>query len=479
MFDMSFGKSLKLILALGLVLAIGCGDDGTTNPMTDAGFDAGGGEMDGGPETDGGPEMDAGPETDAGPMENPCAAPLAAAVDAADLAGFSSADATEMVRADGNQALEADYAGHYRDDLANHPGCVARESYDANSEAYITDNEATVPAGTPYTGSEEFPYDCAAKEYTQDSPDTAKPIVILVHGNSSGVVSFEEYFVGSRAGTTISNVAGFEFAVDAAVRTQLASTLLADGYEVISFDARTDLVATLEDYNADSATGNPFGNIDHGWAVPMLQHLVKTVMQNNPDRQVSLVGHSLGVTVIRDALRRLWNERAEEGGLNPFAQVKDVVLLSGANHGVANATALCAGFEHMRGTVACEMGDRDSFVPTYFTMPLNGPDDVWAVPCADGSYAYGETDACGGNAVEYTTVTMRDIADGMLQDEFVSEASSSISAPTECVENELVELTDFDSSSFFLTILPGFFANHFGSARSDAGIALIAGKLAD
>ncbi|MEQ8275061.1 MAG: alpha/beta hydrolase [Deltaproteobacteria bacterium] len=398
---------------------------------------------------------------------------------AADITGWSIEDASEMTATGGDQTLEADFAGKYRDDLANHPGCAPRAMYGANmSEPFVSDNEATVPGGSPaaITG-----YDCAAKEYTQANEDTTKPIVILVHGNSSGVTSFEEYFTAALSGTTITNLAGFEVVVDTAVREQLATKLIADGYRVIGFDARVDAVATLGDYSADQMTGNPFLNIDHGWIVPPLQSLIKAVMTNNPSRKVSVIGHSLGVTAVRDALRRLYveNKAGAAGSVNPFAQLQDVILLSGANHGVSSGPACETVLgEIMRGTVTCEMGDRTAFQPTYFSRPLNGPGDLYTTPCADGDFAYGEHEQCGGNVVEYTTVTMEDIPNGDLQDEFVSEASSALDNGG-CVENELITLGDYDTSGYFFTGAPGFLANHFGSARSNAGVQLILDKLAD
>ena len=401
---------------------------------------------------------------------------------ATELMDWSIADADEMTRTDGDQLLEADYAGHYRDDLTNHPGCAPRAAYGpSTSEPFSSDNEATTATGTT---AEIGGYDCAAKIYDQPTPDTTKPIVILVHGNSSGVTSFEEYFSATLAGTEINNLAGFAVTVDTAVREQLATKLVDDGYQVIGFDARVDRVAFLTDWTADGANGNPFLNIDHGWTVPLLQSLIKAVMRNNPSRSVSLVGHSLGVTVIRDALRRLFNEfkNNQFGSINPYGQLKDVILLSGANHGVSTGATSCPGGsptqQSMRSFVTCEMGDRAAFAPTYFTMPLNGPGDLFSTPCADGDYAYGERAQCGGNVVEWTTVTMQDIADGMLQDEFVSEASSALDNEG-CVANELLTLADFDTSGYFFTGAPGFLANHFGSARSDAGITLILDKLAD
>lgn len=470
--------SWALVGVLLFGASAGCNTPAPTDAGTDTRVETDGGMV----ETDT-PEVDAprtdGGEADAGvdPRVMACRDAIAARETAvASMLPWPASDATEMVRTGGNQALEADYAGRYRDDLTTHPGCVPRTAYGNNVEFLVSDNEATVAPGVPAS----IPgYPCAAKEYTQPAEDTTLPIVILVHGNSSSVTSFEEYAVAARAGTTISNVAGFEFTVEAAATAQLATRLVAAGHRVIGFDGRTDLVNTLTDFNGSTSTGNAFRNVDHGWMVPMLQALITAVIAQNPDREIALVGHSLGVTVIRDALRRLYNDHtADASAPNPFAHVSDVVLLSGANHGVSNGQLLCDTFDHMRGTVGCEMGDRGSFIPTYFSRPLNGPSDLFTTPCADGSYAYGERDQCEGNVVEYTTVTMQDIAEGELQDEFVSETSSSLDLEP-CVENVLLTLSDYDASGYFFTGAPGFFANHFGSARSAAGINAIVERLAD
>ena len=169
------------------------------------------------------------------------------------------------------------------------------------------------------------------------------------------------------------------------------------------------------------------------------------------------------------------------GAVNPFAQLQDVILASGANHGVSLGQFLCENFlNNMRGAVGCEMGDRDNNLATYFTQRLNGPSDLYATPCGDGDYAFGERDACGGNVVEYTTITMEDLEGGMLQDEFVSEFSSSLDQG-DCVENELITTSDFALSGYFTSLpdLQGIFANHFGSTRSAAGIDLIIDKIGD
>ncbi len=356
-----------------------------------------------------------------------------------------------------------------------HVGCLPRTEYTAaNSEPFSTGNAALAPAGIPAV----IPgYTCAAKEYTQAAEDTTKPIVILVHGNSSGVSSFEEFSKPSIANTTIQSSGGLSFTVDATPRAQLATKLVAAGYKVYAFDGRTDRVSAMTGY--DSQT-NGFSNMDHGWGVPMLQSMIKAVMKANPTRKVSLIGHSLGTTEIRDALRRLYNEfkASVPGSVNPYAQVKDAIFLSGANHGVVNGNKCDVTSTNMKITVLCEMGDRAAFTPTYFSSANNGPGDIWATPCADGDYAFGDRNACGGNTVQYTTVTMVDISGGAFQDEFVSEAASSLDVQG-CIDNKLLTLDDYDRSGYYFLNNNGYFASHFGSARSDAGMALILSKLAD
>lgn len=458
---------ISAVLLLGAGLA--CGDDDTSNGTADAGNGGNGGADVGNGGTDAGN----------GSLNPACTAAIEAReAEVANQLPFSIDDPEEMIGpAGGDQRLEADFAGKYRDDLANHVGCEPREAYGPNVELLISDNEATVP-----TGSEaNIPgYDCAAKAYDTSNVDSSKPIVILVHGNSAAPTSFEEYFSSAAAGTEVQTLSQFSFTVESTLREQLATKLLNEGFEVIAFDARIDRVAELDDFNNDQTTGNPSRNIDHGWAVPMLQSLIKAVMTNNPTREVSLVGHSLGTTVIRDALRRLYIESrdGEAGAVNPFEQLQDVVLASGANHGVSTFVGCDIFPDQMRGTVACEMGDRGNFTPTYFSEVNNGPNDLFSAPCADGSYAYGAEDQCGDNVVQYTTITMEDVENGALQDEFVSESAARLDLEP-CVENLLVGLDDFDRSGYFFTGFWGFFANHFGAIRSDDGMQLIVDRLND
>ncbi|MEM6275264.1 MAG: alpha/beta hydrolase [Myxococcota bacterium] len=362
-------------------------------------------------------------------------------------------------------------AGTYRDDLDAHVGCFPKAVpyTGANAEPFSTDNVAAVPDGSQASING---YSCAAKEYDQDSEDTDLPIVILVHGNSSGPTTWEEYGPPAPFTEELATNSAFSFPAESTVREMLASKLLNLGYRVIAFDARVDLVATEEGWNSDQATGNAFLNIDHGWAVPMLQSLVRAVMTNNPNREVSLIGHSLGATVIRDALRRLYNESVAgtAGAVNPYAQLQDVVLLSGANKGVRRGGELCNLFPgQMSGTVTCEMGDLQAFQPTYFTRANNGPDELYTTPCADGDFAFGDNDACGDNVVEYTTITMDDLEGLNFRDEFINEDSSRLNNDG-CVDNIIISIDDFDASGYFFDNVNGFFANHFGSARSDTGM---------
>lgn len=326
------------------------------------------------------------------------------------------------VTGDGLAAGSGDIADAitYRD-LAGHPGCsTAQMSY----------------ASAAIAG-----YSCAAKEYPS-TEDTARPIVILVHGNSDTPAGFENFGEG-----TVS---------------QLAERIPAAGFRTIAVDLRIDLV---DDPQGDNETENAARNVDHGWSTPIVEHAIRTLMEANPDRRFTIIGFSLGVTVIRDALRRL--HLAED--FNPWPQISDLVYLAGANHGVASC-ALCGANPTMRGQVACEMGCRDSFTPTEFMSALNGPGGIYETPCSDGDSAYGTPGICEGNAIDSTTVVMRDISDGTYQDLFVSEASARLLG----ADNRLISLEDFDETGYFFD---GLFKNHYGSARSAAAIEIVMEKI--
>lgn len=435
-----------------------------------------------------------------------CAATVATkqAAQASVLANYSTADAPNMVSLEKAGTGSDDSvlaAGHYRDNLSHHPGCVPRDSYASNtSEPLVFDNQVTMPSGHPLKlANGEYP--CAAIEFDQTvAEDTSKPIVILVHGNAAGVTSFTEYHNSTLNGSTQSTFnptgSSIQLIVESTTRQMLASALVDKGYHVIGWDGRSDLI-----YNQiDPSTGQPIDkaayqatpakipayNRDHGWDVPLLESLIKALYHQYPDRRFSLVGHSLGVTVIRDALRRLYNEyKAGTFDKNPFSQLQDLVLASGANHGVVGGIATCNSISPVTTYTAsaCEMGDRAAYQETYFTKPINGPNDLWTTPCADGQHAFPGSgsdtgDDCNGNVVRYTTLVMQDLPNGALQDEFVSQASAKLDMDG-CADNKTVGLSDYDTSGYFITGAPSLYANHFGSVRSNTGMCDIVSKFGD
>lgn len=403
-------------------------------------------------------------------------------------------DASEMIDDGTGNPLKASFAGKYRDDLENHPGCIKRDSYDSNTGIWtplLGANEATVAEGIP---ADIEGYNCAAKEYTV-TEDTSKPIVILVHGNSDSPNCWEEWYLSigpggfapgdgtGGIGTSTTTFSGFTFTVETTMRKQLASRLVEQGYRTIAVDFRIDRIAAQEGY---SQVDNYYLNFDHGWAVPILQQLITAVIKNNPDRQISLVGHSLGSTIIRDAIRRNFVAFAEgkTGAVNPLPRIKDIVLLHPANHGVANYETNCGVYSSMQGTASCELGDRNDFTPTYFIKPLNGQDDAFVSPCGDGLHAYGGNaliennidSLCKDNTIQYTTITMKDAitSAGKLRDEFVTEDSAKLNS--EYCENIVLGLDDYDPSGYYFG---GRLANHYAAVRSEKGIETVISTLTD
>lgn len=318
----------------------------------------------------------------------------------------------------------------YRD-LATHPGCTTEG---------VTYELASIPG-----------YTCAARAYPQPAEDVTKPIVLLIHGNSDRPTVWDTFSTDS------CETEGATEGVD-----MLSERLLAAGFQIIAVDMRHDMV---DDPADDNDRFNAAKNMDHGWGVPIVQHFIHSVMEANPDRKISIVAHSFGVTVTRDALRRLFIN----DGYPVWEHLEDLVLLAGGNHGVSSYR-LCDVNMTMRGRVTCEMGSREAFTPTDFMKALNGPDGLFETPCADGESAYGQTGVCGGNAVDYTTIVMQDIEDGTQQDLFVSEASSRLAG----ANNQLIGLNDFDESNYFFC---GFLKNHFGPARALAGLSIILDEL--
>jgi hypothetical protein len=314
----------------------------------------------------------------------------------------------------------------YRD-LATHPGCSTAGLETRAANAY---KPAVVPG-----------YKCAAKEYPFGATpeDKSKPIVILVHGNSSTPADWEKF--PADTGTPM-----------------VSEQLVALGFHTYAVDFRYDLV---DDPKGNNTTENAAQNFDHTWATPILEHFIESVLAANPGRQISIAGFSLGPSIVRDSLRRLHRK-----GINPFSRIRALVLGAGANHGVSSFRALCASNPTMRGTVACQLGDRTSYTPTDFFKGLNGPDGAFETPCLDGLTAFGQTGVCGGNKVAYTTVVMKDVEGGTYQDEFVSEASSKLKG----ADNRTVGLSDTDPSGYFYK---GLFKSHYGAIRSDAGLKIV------
>lgn len=314
----------------------------------------------------------------------------------------------------------------YRD-LASHPGCTTAGLDTRAASAYVA---ATIPG-----------YKCAAKAYPLVNEDTKKPIVLLIHGNSSTPGDWEKFPADKP---------------DA--QPMLAERLSAQNFRVLAIDFRYD---KSDDPKGNNTTENAAMNFDHGWAVPIAQHFIESVMTAFPDRQLSLVAFSVAPTVARDALRRL-----HRAGKKPYERFKDLVFAAGSHHGVSSFRSLCGSNMTMRGRVACELGDRTSFTPTVFLGPNNGPGGAWETPCGDGESAFGQRGVCGGHKVTYTTVVMKDVPDGTLQDEFVSEGSAKLNGAT----NTTIELSDVDTSNYFVN---GRFKNHMGSVRSEAALKII------
>jgi pimeloyl-ACP methyl ester carboxylesterase len=331
-------------------------------------------------------------------------------------------------------------------------------------------------AGLMYTPASIPGFTCAARQWdfpAGSSEDTTKPIVILVHGNSETPTGWMKF--------VHADPASLMFPADTTARDQLAELLPKRGFRTLGIDMRTDKIDDPKSPEGKDI-GNTPKNADHGWTVPLLQELIKKVAIAYPDRKISVVGFSLGATTVRDALRRLWAENADgKWDINIFSRIHTVVAASGANPGVVSFAKQCGLNLTMRGTVTCEMGQRNQYTQTAFHRALNGPsiDGIpefggwWETPCANGDYAFGKTKACGGNKVRYTTITMQDLMNGTQQDEFVSEHASRL-YPKECANNVLTGLTDFDTSGYFYN---GFFRNHYGAVRSEAGLAKVIAAL--
>src|SRR5262249_43400701 len=143
-------------------------------------------------------------------------------------------------------------------------------------------------AGLTYTAAQIPGYACAAKEYPFPAgvtEDRGKPIVLLVHGNSDTPGEFEK------------------FPADSAM-PMLSERLTAAGFRTLAVDYRID---KNDDPQSNNDTENAARNVDHAWATPIVEHFIASMMSANPDRKITIIGFSLGTTVVRDALRRLHN----------------------------------------------------------------------------------------------------------------------------------------------------------------------------
>lgn len=326
----------------------------------------------------------------------------------------------------------------YRD-LATHPGCTTEGVETRNAGCPAFNN----PGGGSYSGASiaSIPgYKCAAKTYPADKEDKTKPILLLIHGNSDAPSGWEAN------------------PKEQPPTPMIAERALEAGFRVFAVDFRFDKV---DDPGANLTTENAAQNFDHGWAVPIAQSFFDSLFTAYPDRKFSIVGFSLGPTIIRDALRRL--HRANK---HPFERIQDLVLAAGGHHGVSSYRALCDTNPTMRGRVACELGDLKAFKPTPFLTPLNGPDGAFETPCADGDVAYGQKGVCGKHKVRYTTLVMKDKDDGSLQDEFVSQGSAALKG----ANNLTVPTSNPDVSKYFCE---GLLDDHYGAVRSEAALKII------
>jgi hypothetical protein len=345
--------------------------------------------------------------------------------DTGDSDGEDTDDAPEPTFPDAQDGMQMSY----RDDLGDHPGCST--------------------AGLSYPAAEIPGYACAAKDYTGDE-DTDKPIILLIHGNSDSPAGWEAF----------SAMGACEETRPGEGADMLAEILHDAGFKTLAVDFRYDLV---DDPDTNNDTENAAKNMDHGWAVPIASHFIRSAIEANPDRRFVVMGFSFGVTTARDALRRL----LVKDGFNAFDNLDQAIYMAGGNHGVSSFP-LCGVNPTMRGTVTCEMGDRAAYSPTYFSEPLNGPGGDFESPCGDGEMAFGES-VCDGT-VQHTTIVMRDLDSGEQQDLFVSEASSRL----EGADNRTIGLNDYDETNYFVC---GLLRNHFGAARSEAALDIIREKL--
>lgn len=226
---------------------------------------------------------------------------------------------------------------------------------------------------------------------------------------------------------------------------------------MLAVDFRYDLT---DDPKNDNDTENAAQNLDHGWAVPILEHFIESVLAAWPEQKVSILGFSVGPTIVRDALRRL--HRADK---KPFSRVKDLVLVAGSHHGVSTFCKLCGAPDDAR---ARRLRARRPHVVPADGVPhaAERAERRLGDACVNGEAAFGQEGVCGGNKVSYTTLVMKDVKEGTLHDEFVSEGSSRLKG----ARNPTVELSDDDASGYFYN---GLFKNHYGALRSEPALKIL------
>ena len=154
-------------------------------------------------------------------------------------------------------------------------------------------------------------------------------------------------------------------------------------------------------------------------AYPDRKHLARRVLARRDD----------GARCAAPAVGRVG--RSQVGRQHLRRASTTVVLASGANHGVVSFAKQCGLNLTMRGTVTCQMGQRNQYTETDVPSPAQRPAD------ADGArrvrrlvgdavrrrrLRVRQAQACGGHVVAYTTITMQDLPNGTQQDEFVSRA---------------------------------------------------------
>ncbi len=396
-------------------------------------------------------------------------------------------DAPEMVDDGTGDQTSVTFDGKYMDDLENHPGCVKRGYYDGNTgfitrviieENYnliINTNVATVPEGV----EANLPgFVCSAKEYTIDNEDTTKPIVVLVHGNLDSINAWEEFFVTDFAGDYALN--SDTIILDTEPGEKLASKLIKNGFKTFAVDLRTDLVATLNGFGAANINGKDYSKTSllysTGWAVPIVQNLIKSILINYPSRKISIIAHSSGTIFARDAVRRLFSEYINEqaGAVNPLPRIKDIILLNAINHGYTDfSEPLACETDFSQSTQnICQIGFIE-LPATEFMKRINGTRDKWTTPCGDGQYAFNLEGYCQDNNIRYYSIMLdEDKTNKLYFDSITTIESASLNSPY--CENIRLSTSAYDSSGFYGK---GDEAYHYGGNRSDEGMELIIEKL--